>query len=293
MHLLMCSSPLDKRKPDDSYQEEYDAAKHLTKVHLFDIFNVDSLKLPPAENQALIYHGWMMPPAYYKKFYNKCKEFGYNLINTPEQYKACHYFDGWYPALEGLTPQSTIVKISDLRTMAEEVSEFIRKNDCSVIIKDYVKSLKHNWHEACFIPKDASLVHLTKVISTFLSIKNELNDLQGNLVVRKFLDIKTVGNHPKSGMPLSKEFRTFVLDGELLSTFNYWAEGDYTGTRPTSSFIVEVARRVYEHTGSKLFTVDVAQLQDGSWTCIEVGDGQVSAIPDQENKKEFFDNLLK
>lgn len=292
--VIMCASPISPKKPDDAYQAEYDAAKQITNVHLFDIFDVDRLKLPVAESKQLIYHGWMMPPAYYEKFYNNCKAFGYELINTPAQYRGCHWFDGWYPVLGDDTPKSEIIEFSDIRTMLDQLWQFKEENQCAVIIKDYVKSLKHDWFEACFIPREANFFEAGKVLAKFVSIKELNNDFQGNLVVRKFVDLKKIGTHEKSGMPLSKEYRTFVLDNELLPTNKYWDQGSYNPKEgPPSSVIENIADKIYNGIGSKLFTIDVAQLEDGSWTCIEVGDGQVSAIPDGVDKAQFFRNLLK
>lgn len=290
--MIMCGSLGNKKKPDESYQTEFEAASKLTKVWLFDIFDLDTVRFPRGNGGKLIYHGWMMPPAIYQEFYERCERAGYELINSPEQYQACHWFNGWYPAIEGMTPLSTIVEIDNLRPMVDQVSQFMTENNCAVILKDYVKSLKHNWHEACFIPKEANFLHVTQVLARFLAIKDDMNDLQGNLVVRKFMNLKSIGTHDKSGMPLTKEFRTFVLNGELLPTFEYWSQGSYSGDVPTSSFIEKIASKVYEKTKSNLFTIDVAQLEDGSWTCIEVGDGQVSAVPDHENRDSFFKALL-
>src|SRR5574338_466582 len=290
--IIMCASQLSKRKPDESYETEYASAKKLTNVHLFDIFNLADIKLPDTNNGKLIYHGWMMPPAIYSKFYNKCMSFGYELINSPGQYLACHHFNGWYSAIEGLTPKSLIIEIDDLRPMMEQVMQFMSDNDCSVIIKDYVKSLKHNWDDACFIPKCSNALHVTKVLAKFMALKEEMQDLQGNLVVRKFEKLNYIGKHDKSGLPLTKEFRTFVLNGKLLPTYQYWSQGSYSGDVPPTDFIEKVASKIVAATKSNLFTVDVAQLVNGDWTCIEVGDGQVSAIPDHEDRDDFFRNLL-
>lgn len=286
-HIIMCSAPFEN-KVDDSYEEEYKVASKITKVHLFDVMNLDAFKLPQAENQDLVYHGWMMPPAYYEKFYDRCKSFGYNLINSPEQYHACHHFDKWYPMIEGLTPLSLIVEKGDLRPMIDAVMEFMRKNDCGVILKDYVKSLKHDWLEACYIPQGSTPLHISKVVINFVSQKERFQDFQGNMVVRKYVDLQIIGEHAISKMPLSKEFRSFVMNGSVIFTSNYWDQGSYTGELPPKSLIEEIANKVYLQSQSNLFTVDVSQLADSSWTCIEVGDGQVSAFPEQEDKEKFF-----
>jgi len=66
--------------------------------------------------------------------------------------------------------------------------------------------------------------------------------------------------HLKSKMPLTKEFRIFFLDGEPLQEFYYW----------------EVAKKI----NSRFFAMDIAKVENGGWTIIELGDGQVSGLPD-------------
>lgn len=295
--IIMCSHPMFSRTlPDESYSQEYDAAKQLTNVHWFDIHSSDIIANAvfknKTDNKKAIYHGWMLPFEQYRRFYNQCLEKDIELINSPEQYIACHHFNGWYNSLERLTPKSTIIEIGLLRTMMDQVRVFMKENNCAVIIKDYVKSLKHNWDDACFIPKDANPLHISKVLATFLAIKNEMNDLQGNLVVRQFVNLKQIGLHNKSKMPLAQEFRTFVMNGKPIFTSKYWDQGSYQEHLPPSEFISKVADKVFAVTHNNLFTIDVAQLDNGDWTCIEVGDGQVSAVPDQEDKLEFFKKLL-
>lgn len=292
IEFLMCSSPLNKRKPDEAYTSEYEAALKFTKVHLFDIYNLDSVKLPPVDNQVeLIYHGWMMPPAHYNKLYDACMAKGYRLINSPEQYIGCHHFNGWYPVVKDLTANSKIIPRASVREMMDEVISFMQETNSAVIIKDFVKSLKHLWHEACFIPHDASPLDVAKVISKFVSIKESDNDFQGDLVVRQFVQLQKVGNHSKSNMPLTQEFRSFVFRGEIIFLSKYWDEGNYSNEVPPQNLLDEVARRIYNQIGSNLFTIDVAKLESGDWTVIEVGDGQVSALPDQEDRERFFSAL--
>ena len=48
----------------------------------------------------------------------------------------------------------------------------------------------------------------------------------------------------------------------------------------------------YKMLDSPFFTIDFAELEDGSWTIIECGDGQVSGITDS-SQTELFYKLLK
>jgi hypothetical protein len=91
-------------------------------------------------------------------------------------------------------------------------------------------------------------------------------------------------------MPLTKEFRSFVLDQKIIYTSKYWDQGTYEGEGPPQEFLDKIVERI--GTKSSLYTFDVAQLKDDTWTCIEVGDGQVSAVPEQEDRVEFFSKLL-
>lgn len=293
IHILMCSSPLDKRLPDDSYQAEYDALKSIgATVHLFDIYKLNSFRIAQGQGTRLLYHGWMMTPEHYQMFHDRCAELGYELVNSPEQYARCHHFKGWYSVLQDETPLSITVEIADVRSMMESVMQFMQYNNCGVIIKDQVKSIKHYWHEACYIPQGAHPVHVAKVIATFMQMKNDSGDLQGDLVVRKFVELKRIGSHNRSNMPLTKEFRSFVLDGKIIHTSKYWDQGQYDSEGPSEEYLQKIANKVFVGTKNNFFTFDVAQLTDESWTGIEVGDGQVSAVPEQEDRAEFFSKLL-
>jgi ATP-grasp domain, R2K clade family 2 len=291
LHLIMPASPVNRKQIDSAYEAEYNAAKELTSVHLLDTHNLSSFNIVQGNNTKLIYHGWMMTLEQYEAFYNRLSELEYELISSPKQYLNCHYFDHWYSVIEDKTPRSIIVPISSVRDMMMAVKQFMKDYDCAVIIKDFVKSVKHSWHEACFIPKDADPFHIAKIISAFMAAKSD--DIQGDLVVRQFVELKQIGEHNKSKMPLYKEFRSFVLNGKVIHTSRYWEQGAYDQILPPQDFIDKIAEKVFSELKSNLFTIDTAQLnKDDSWTCIEIGDGQVSSIPEQEDRKEFFIKLL-
>jgi|JI8StandDraft_1071087.scaffolds.fasta_scaffold35576_6 hypothetical protein len=69
-------------------------------------------------------------------------------------------------------------------------------------------------------------------------------------------------------MPLTKEFRLFVLDSKIIHCFNYWEEGDYQELQPPIEEFSELARRPQ----SRFFTMDIAQTVSGEWLVVELGD---------------------
>jgi hypothetical protein len=42
---------------------------------------------------------------------------------------------------------------------------------------------------------------------------------------------------------------------------------------------------------SKYFTMEIARLDDGNWTIVELGDGQVAGLPSPDLAPEFFTRM--
>jgi hypothetical protein len=154
-----------------------------------------------------------------------------------------------------------------------------------VVLKDYVKSQKHYWAEACFIPAVNDEAAVRRVVRRFLELQGE--DLNEGLVFREFVPLKVVGLHPKSGLPLAAEFRIFWLRGEPVLVHRYWGEL----TIFDSEVPLEAFRSIVAKIPSRFFTMDVAIKDDGSWTIVELGDGQVAGLPSPDLAPQFFQSV--
>lgn len=88
-------------------------------------------------------------------------------------------------------------------------------------------------------------------------------------------------------MPLTKEFRLFYLNGKLLTYAQYWNEGDYECEQPDLDKFNQVATQIE----SNFFTIDIAKQKNESWLIMELGDGQVSGLPEQMNLDDFYIKL--
>lgn len=296
MLLLFCQSPIDRKLPDDAYESEFAAAQSLNiGVQLIDF---EALEIGDAERSVrfvqsnsskvdAVYRGWMISPDKYKMLFQSLAVRGVNLINTPTQYKHCHYLPEWLKDIGVATPKTTVMQVSSENELsALRLTEVLASfgND-SVIVKDYVKSEKHYWHEACFIPDARNSEHALKVVKRFLELRG--SNLEGGLVFRKFETFRQIGNHSKSKMPLTEEYRAFVLDGKIVSVMNYWDETDYPGSRPDGQAVLSMVSGV----SSRFFTVDFARLDNGAWMVVELGDGQVSGLPDNADVMRFYQSL--
>jgi hypothetical protein len=241
----------------------------------------------PEGEQLAVYRGWMLKPPQYQAMHAALAARGVTLVNTPEAYRAGHYLPDGYASIEGQTPRSVWLPVP----VPEEVDfERIRAalapfGDGPLIVKDYVKSQKHYWTEACFIPSASDSSAVQRVVRRFLDLQG--SDLNEGLVFREFVPLRIVGTHPKSALPLAAEFRIFWLDAEPILAHRYW--GDLTSFDTPLPFddIRPTAARV----PSRFFTMDVAFLESGGWTIVELGDGQVAGLPSLDLAPAFYEKI--
>ncbi|WP_434047666.1 MULTISPECIES: ATP-grasp domain-containing protein [Sorangium] len=293
MILLFCSDPLVPRQPDSAFASEADAARGLgLDVGLIDYEALVAgdrsaavRRVPEAQGQDAVYRGWMLRPGVYADLHGALAARGVRLVNDPDAYARGHHLPGWYPALEGHTPRSVWLPVQGDIAMDDVMSLLLPFGDGPVLLKDFVKSRKHEWAEACFIPAASDRAAVERVVRRFLELQG--SDLEGGLVFREFVELAPAGRHPKSGMPLAREHRIFFLDGEPIASLRYWDEAEYAAETAPLAELRALAARVR----SRFFTLDVAELFRGGWTVIEVGDGQVSGLPDNADRRAFYQAL--
>ncbi|MFT8352305.1 ATP-grasp domain-containing protein [Clostridium saccharoperbutylacetonicum] len=290
-YFLFCSDPLNKRKPDIDYAEEYEEAKaNGFNVLLFsyeDLIELGKINLQISEEICrVIYRGWMLKPKDYECLYKGLAEKNYYLINSPEEYVNTHYLPNWYEHVEGMTPKT---KWSDSVPNREEILEMLKEfGSKQAIVKDYVKSRKHEWFKSCYIENASETEKALQVVDNFVEGQGE--DLNQGIVLREFVNLKSIGYHEKSGMPISEELRLFIFNYKVVCTIGYW-DGKDINEHP--KFVEEVLEKL-KNIKSNFFTVDIAKKSNGEWIVMELGDGQVSGLQDYDVKsfyKEFVNYL--
>lgn len=297
MRFIFCSDYWNPLAPDAVYEAEVNATQKLGLS--YSLMSFEALveqqdaaravrRVQPANSEEVaIYRGWMLKPQAYERLYQALAERGLWLINTPAAYKHCHYLPESYSVLEGSTPATTWLR-TDLNTSMDDVMKALQSfGDRPVIVKDFVKSRKHEWHEACYIPSAADQTAVERVVRRFLQLQGK--DLNEGLVFREFVELEPLTTHSKSGMPLTKEFRLFVLDGQIILSTPYWEEGEYS--HDTDSPPIQQYREIAQRVQSRFFTLDLARKRDGGWTIVEPGDGQVAALPERVDKETFYQAL--
>ena len=290
--VLFPSQPFNLREIDPDFEAERLAAREeglatalVDHTQIVDGAAAAGVARVPDGEPAALYRGWMLKPEQYRAMHAALLGRGITLINTPQQYRTCHYLPESYPWIEGHTPRSVWSPVHgelDFERIGAILAPF---EDRAIVVKDYVKSQKHYWAEACFIPRASDLSAVERVVRRFVELQGE--DLNEGLVFREFVPLQIVGTHPKSGMPLAAEFRIFWLDGEPILSHRYW--GDLTTFDRPVPF--EQIRPIAARIPSRYFTMDIAFLDDGSWTIVELGDGQVAGLPSPDLAPQFFKRI--
>ncbi len=277
--LLFPSSFFDVHKVDEDLQAEYDAVQN---TGLFDVvlfgyekwFHHGELVLTrePAEPVNAVYRGWMMKPDLYERFYHQLAERGIVLITAPEAYAAMHVFPNVYKLVEDDTAKMRVFPLH-----GEIDIEAVKKEFARFMVKDYVKSVKGTAFPKYF---DQSIDQrsFNQWMEVFYQYRGDL--LTGGICIKEYLDLKKYGNR-------TNEFRVFYANYEIVSVSRN--SGQLQGTAEPPKGLIEK----YRNLSGVFYTVDFAELEDGTWKIVEAGDGGVSGLSDGQDYEAFFRALYQ
>lgn len=177
---------------------------------------------------------------------------------------------------------------SDLAAAIAQVGGF------PVFLRTGFGSGKHEWADTCFVPNFDSLpAHVYSLFEW-----SHLVDFMGlptDVWVARELLHTDPAFHAFAGMPVTKERRYFVHDGEVVCHHPYWPEAAFesTGAKPSASDwkdrlaalneeslaeVVELSalsRKVSEHVPG-FWSVDWLHTKDRGWVLIDMAEGQRS-----------------
>jgi len=297
MKIIFCNHFLSQNEIDPDFVAEYAAAQNAGFSTCFINFEAVQegnilralRKIPFLEKpEKAIYRGWMLTETQYEALYQALLAKNILLIHDTKMYLHTHYFPNTYPIIREHTPKSIYFELEgENANLEEKLAELEVFEGKPLIIKDFVKSEKHDWHTACFIPLANDRENVLKITRHFLSLRDKF--LNKGLVYREFVKLAALTQHSKSEMPLAQEYRLFYWDNELLCYAEYWEEGIYSAELPDLSIFHKIAKKIE----SRFFTMDIAKLQTGEWIIMELGDGQVSGLPERLDVNVFYQKLAE
>jgi hypothetical protein len=259
---------------DWSFEDEYSAARECDGYELFfydyDQFVRDGrliLDHQPEKPTLTVLRGWMLNDKQYELFYNQLLSRNIKLITNPEQYNTMHLFPNVYPMIAEDTPEILIYPDG-----AEIDVEYIKSKFKRFLVKDYVKSEKGTDFPKSF-DHTITQENMDQWLKVFREYRGKL--FTGGICIKEYVELKKYGER-------TNEWRVFYIGGHVLSVSKNSGQMD---------FINEVPQPLvgkYMNLPSPFYTVDFAELADGSWKILEAGDGQVSGLSDNQNARAFF-----
>jgi hypothetical protein len=295
LYILFCESPFRANKVDEYFEDQFISAKENGfETLLFNFedltsagkFSVATKRIKQNKELAnVIYRGWMLTPKQYSILYNDLLLKNFKLINSVEEYQNCHYLPDSLRFIENRTPKTVFEKFDSDNSIDKLIEKSKIFGQKSVILKDYVKSEKHDWETACFVLDVSDTYKLNQTINKLIELRDKY--LNEGIVVREFVELNDLTIHSKSGMPLTEEYRLFFCNKKLVGIYEYWEEGEYKLSKPDTTEFKEIAKRIE----SNFFSMDIARQKNGELIIIELGDGQVAGLPDKTNRNEFYKQL--
>ena len=293
--IAFCRDPLDRKVVDAAFRDEWEAARAVG----FETILIDHDAAMAGDGagavkglreakgyERIVFRGWMLSHASYEVLHLALHGLGYRMETRPSRYALCHHLPRALEKLGSDTPRTHVVPwtrgdgeppIDALLDLAGEGPH---------LIKDYVKSEKHLWHEACSIPDVADRESARRVILRFIQERGD--SFEGGLVLREFETLKTLGPAGEGGLPAVAEWRTWWCWGEeIIRTPNHEAATGVELPTPPDEWLHEVTQRLR----SLFFTLDVALRDDGVWRVIEPGDAQVAGLPPMLSAEHFYSEL--
>jgi hypothetical protein len=210
-------------------------------------------------------------PFYKELVYDLDKNLAY-LLNSYKQHKWIADFE-YYNVLKEYTPE----------TWDDETIRYC-KYDGPFVVKGKTNSRKYRWNTHMFAKTKIDALKIGCEL-----MNDELIATQG-VLYRKYYPLLTyeVG---LNGLPFANEWRFFFYKNHLLSYGYYWSISEYIPNQISPKaieFAQKIAKIASQYTN--FFVLDVAETVEGKWILIEINDGSMSGLS-ENNPHTLYSNL--
>lgn len=199
---------------------------------------------------------------FYRELEEDMDTLGARLINSYSQHRYAANLGNWYRDLEGLTPQTW--------NRIEQIPE-----EGPFILKGETNSKKFSW-DSHFYAADKQAA-----IEVFCRLQDDTFLSDQEIFIRKYVNLHRYMTGLR-GLPVTKEFRVFICDGQVLTAGYYWSNylEDLGFTPDPAEIPQEFLQEVIDRVGKNIrfWVVDVAQTAEGGWIVIELNDGCMSGL---------------
>lgn len=216
---------------------------------------------PDIKSSNLVIGRYSCLPFYFEQEQD-IKYVGAQLINSYSQHLYVADLKNYVSDLQELTPRTW----DNLQDIPDNIP---------FVLKGETNSRKSNWKKDMFAASKKEAIEVHNRLSNDSLIGNQTIYIREYIPLVKFMD-------GINGMPVTKEYRFFVVYGQILCGAFYWQNYiNDIGFTPNynevpSKLLNEVIRRVGNK--SNFYTIDVAETISGEWIVIELNDGQQSGL---------------
>lgn len=280
---LFCADPLSPRRVDPHFGTQAQAVRERSgRLALIDHDELTAGRVGEAVARVpkgfgpVWYRGWMVTARQYAVLEEALHARGCRLLTTAHGYRRAHEMPGWLHSFRDLTPRTVVVPMTagESAPRGERLAELTGGlGEGGFIVKDYVKSRKHEWLEACYAP---DLDALERVAARF--VESQGADLAGGLVIRRFEEFA------------GAQLRVWWVDGEPVFAGPHPDDPDDIAAPPDD---LRDVRGAVQDLAERFVTTDLVRRSDGVWRVIEAGDGQVSDWPSGADPGVLAEALLE
>jgi hypothetical protein len=208
---------------------------------------------------------------FYKELCADLEAVGSMLINGYREHRYLADLGNWYRDLQGLTPETW------------NHIDAVPADAWPCVLKGATNSKKFEW--------DTKMYAKDRAAGLAVQERLQQDGLIGDqsIYIRRFVPLRQVKvENIGSGPPIAREFRFFVCDGQVLCSAFYWSVFDadeLDEPYPSAGEVPkEFMQQVIERIGAnaRFYVVDVAQTEAGDWIVIELNDGQMSGLSDND-----------
>ena len=249
------------------FREGYDDPDEISRVR--EHFNVVTNRGAVAPGSIVIGRYSVLP--FYKELCEDLALSGSKLINSYSQHRYLADMGNWYRDLQGIT-FDTWVRFED-----------VPSNAWPCVLKGETNSKKWQWTTHMFAKSAVAARDVEKRLQEDGLLCDQ------TVYFRRYVPLEKVCESVlTAGPPITREFRFFVCDGQVLTGGFYWSgflPEDMPEPDPSEvpqSFLKEVIERVGAN--ARFYVIDVAKTASGQWIVVELNDGQMSGLSSNKPK---------